>query len=100
MTRFFSIIIIFLLTAGLLSCSSDEGKKFRRVPSGESGIEFRNVLSESVEFNIFNYMYFFNGGGVAVGDLNNDDLLDIYFTANQEPNKLYLNRGGFKFKDI
>lgn len=78
----------------------NDNKKFRFVPSSESGITFRNQLKETVEFNIFNYMYFYNGGGVAVGDLNGDDLLDIYFTSNQESNKLYLNEGKLKFKDI
>jgi enediyne biosynthesis protein E4 len=88
-----------LFFATMLACSSDS-KKFRLVPSDESGIKFKNTLTESVDFNIFNYMYFYNGGGVAVGDLNGDDLLDIYFTANQEDNKLYLNQGNLKFLDI
>lgn len=91
-----------VLAAALLflaGCSGDE-KKFRRVPASSSGITFRNTLKPSVEFNIFNYMYFYNGGGVATGDVNGDDLPDIYFTANQEPNKLYLNEGDLKFKDI
>ncbi|MBL0743625.1 VCBS repeat-containing protein [Chryseolinea sp. Jin1] len=83
-----------------MACSEKNDKKFRFVPSSESGITFRNVLKESVEFNIFNYMYFYNGGGVATGDVNGDGLPDIYFTANQDPNKLYLNQGDFKFKDI
>jgi hypothetical protein len=84
----------------IFNCSTKDEKRFRSVPSKESGITFRNVLKETVEFNIFNYMYFYNGGGVAVGDLNGDQLLDIYFTANQDANKLYLNEGHFKFKDI
>ena len=82
---FFAVCVFFAV-----SCSTKEDKKFRSVPSGESGITFRNTLKETVDFNIFNYMYFYNGGGVAVGDLNGDDLLDIYFTSNQESNKLYL----------
>ncbi|HYF70029.1 MAG TPA: VCBS repeat-containing protein [Ohtaekwangia sp.] len=90
---------IVVLLAVLASCS--KGKtKFRLVPSDESGITFRNTLNETVDFNILNYMYFYNGGGVAVGDLNSDDLPDIYFTGNQVPNKLYLNAGNFKFKDV
>jgi enediyne biosynthesis protein E4 len=89
------------IVAGLLmNCSGDSDKKFRLVPAAESGIEFSNTLKESVEFNIFNYMYFYNGGGVAVGDVNGDELPDIYFTANQAPNKLYINRAGLRFKDV
>src|SRR4051812_14911225 len=93
--------IFFAAIAGLvfLSCSGDE-KKFRLVSSSESGITFRNTLTESLEFNIFNYMYFYNGAGVATGDLNGDGLLDIYFTSNQVRNKLYINQGNFKFKDV
>ncbi len=85
----------------LAACSgSKEEQKFRLIPSSESGITFRNTLKETLDFNIFNYMYFYNGAGVAVGDINGDGLLDIYFTANQNPNQLYLNQGNFKFKDI
>src|SRR5678815_2691514 len=89
-----------MLVVVLISCGKSEEKKFRIVPSAESGVTYRNTLKETVDFNIFNYMYFYNGGGVAVGDLNGDDLPDIYFTSNQEPNKLYLNQGQLKFKDI
>ncbi|MCD9017924.1 VCBS repeat-containing protein [Parachryseolinea silvisoli] len=100
MKRFY-IPYLFLFGLCLLAgCSSDGNKRFRQVPSGESGITFRNTLTESVEFNIFNYMYFYNGGGVATGDLNGDSLPDIYFTSNQESNKLYLNKGNLKFDDI
>lgn len=88
-------LVLFLM----MSCADGDPKKFRLVPSSESGIHFKNVLTESVDFNIFNYMYFYNGGGVATGDLNGDDLVDIYFTSNQEENKLYLNQGNFKFSD-
>lgn len=67
---------------------------------GRTGIDFRNDVPESLENNIFTYTNFYNGGGVAVGDINNDGLVDIYFSANVSSGKLYLNRGGFRFKDI
>ena len=65
-----------------------------------SGINFKNTLDETKEFNVFNYRNFYNGGGVAVGDINNDGLPDVFFTANQAQNKLYLNKGNFTFDDI
>lgn len=65
-----------------------------------SNINFENKLVETKDFNVFKYRNFYNGGGVAVGDLNNDGLPDIFFTANQGSNKLYLNKGNFQFEDI
>lgn len=66
----------------------------------ETGITFSNNVTESAEFNYFTYTYAYHGGGVAVGDVNNDGLPDLYFTANQLSNKLYLNKGDLKFEDI
>ena len=65
-----------------------------------SNINFENKLTETEGFNVFKYRNFYNGGGVAVGDLNNDGLPDVFFTANQGSNKLYLNKGNFLFEDI
>jgi enediyne biosynthesis protein E4 len=94
------VVTAVVCIAGVMACASKEDKKFRLVPGSESGITFRNVLKETVDFNIFNYMYFYNGGGVATGDVNGDNLPDIYFTSNQEDNKLYINKGDFKFADV
>ncbi|MFN8252113.1 MAG: VCBS repeat-containing protein [Ferruginibacter sp.] len=66
----------------------------------ETGIQFTNAIKETKEFNVFKYRNFYNGGGVATGDLNNDGLADVFFTANQGANKLYLNKGNFSFEDI
>ncbi|MBL7729076.1 MAG: CRTAC1 family protein, partial [Dinghuibacter sp.] len=66
----------------------------------KTGIRFKNNVSNTAEFNIFSYRNFYNGGGVATGDINNDGLTDVFFTANMGPNKLYLNKGNFHFDDI
>ena len=70
------------------------------VPSSHSNINFKNEIKEDEAYNILTYEYLYNGGGVAVGDINNDGLPDIMFTGNMTPNKLYLNKGDFKFEDI
>lgn len=68
--------------------------------TNESGVTFTNALTFTESFNTYTYRNFYNGGGVAVGDINNDGLQDVYFGGNQTDNKLYLNTGDFKFKDI
>jgi hypothetical protein len=73
---------------------------FTNIPSSHSNIDFINKIEETVDFNFLNYSYIYNGGGVAVGDINNDGLEDIYFTSNQQSNRLYLNKGNFVFEDI
>lgn len=78
--------------------NTSEKTLFSRVT--DSNINFKNTLTESESFNVFRYRNFYNGGGVATGDLNNDGLPEVFFTANQSSNKLYLNKGGLKFEDI
>ena len=73
---------------------------FTLLPPQETGISFVNTVENQRNFNIFKYRNFYNGGGVAIGDINNDGLQDIYLTGNMVPNKLYLNKGNFKFEDI
>lgn len=76
------------------------GSFFKKVAPDSSGIDFSNDLHYSDELNIIEYLYYYNGGGVAVGDIDNDGLEDLYFTANQGPDRLYLNQGNLKFIDI
>ncbi|TRX59922.1 hypothetical protein FNH22_07665 [Fulvivirga sp. M361] len=73
---------------------------FELLQDSITGITFRNQLAINGEFDVFRYRNYYNGGGVAIGDVNNDGLSDIYFTANSTSNKLYLNLGDFRFKDI
>jgi len=93
--------IIFLISPLIfLSCHKPQ-HLFSSLPSSETNINFENKLENQHLFNILYYLYFYNGGGVAIGDINNDGLPDIYFTANSPgKNKLYLNKGNFKFEDI
>jgi hypothetical protein len=84
----------------LISCSQKKEALFKVISAEESGLSFSNDLKPTADLNIFNYMYFYNGGGVGAGDLNNDGKPDLVFTSNQNQNKIFLNKGTLKFEDI
>ena len=86
-------------TTDSLSVAHDN-MKFETLTSEETGIDFYNTVTENDSFNFYTYEYIYNGAGVAVGDINNDGLTDIYFSGNQVQDKLYLNKGDMKFEDI
>ena len=93
----------FLLGLFLSACSHENEKAeylFNTPGPEETGLDFTNQLNPTSALNILDYLYFYNGGGVAIGDINNDGLPDIYLTGNQVENKLYLNKGGLQFEDI
>src|ERR1700710_1138480 len=73
---------------------------FQRIASSHSGITFNNRITENDSINPFNVVNIYNGGGVGIGDFNNDGLQDIYFTGNMVPSRLYINQGNFTFEDI
>jgi enediyne biosynthesis protein E4 len=97
--------LILLAGMALWSCSPSQGPGsgkplFTLLRADDTGVEFVNQLDFDERFNIYTYRNFYNGGGVALGDINNDGLIDIYFTANMKPNRLYLNKGNMVFEDI
>ncbi|WP_373515602.1 FG-GAP repeat domain-containing protein, partial [Persicitalea sp.] len=89
-----------MLLAGLFACRSSPEPMFQLLENEKTGVDFVNSVKPSPEFNIFSYMYFYNGGGVGAGDFNNDGLVDLIFTANQTADRLFLNQGNMKFKDV
>jgi enediyne biosynthesis protein E4 len=94
-------ILIFSLVLLILNSCNSKDPLFEEVSSSQTNIEFANNLQKNKEVNILYYLYYYNGGGVSTGDINNDGLPDIYFTANSKGNnKLYLNKGNLEFEDI
>jgi hypothetical protein len=80
--------------------SPDPNSLFSLVPSSQTGIEFANMVPYTEDLNVYTFRNFYNGGGVGIGDINNDGLPDIFFCGNMGTNKLYLNKGNFQFEDI
>src|ERR1700730_7356601 len=97
---------VLILVAGLLfflfnSCQKHRslGGMFEVLGDDKTGLHFVNKLKPTPEFNMFNYMYFYNGAGIGAGDFNNDGLIDLFFAANQGENKIFLNEGKLHFKE-
>ena len=97
-------LLIFFLCAnclwGVLSCKQKEHARFTLLDSSKTGIDFNNTIKENDSINVFEYMNIYTGAGVAVGDINNDGLVDIYFSGNMVSGRLYLNKGDLEFEDI
>lgn len=95
----FTIIVVVLVL--FARCAADKRDTiFQKLDRSDTGVDFINEVNESEALNILNYMYLYNGGGVALGDFDNDNLLDIFFTSNQHFDKLFLNKGKMEFEDI
>lgn len=97
------IVAVFFIACKNPSTKNNTSSKetlFSLLDNKQTNVHFSNKIEENLYFNFLNYSYIYNGGGVSVGDINNDGLQDLYFTSNQGSNKLYLNKGNFKFEDI
>ena len=98
MTKFFYPLLILALI--FTSCTEESTTLFSKLSPQQTGVSFSNTLTETNTYNYFTFPYMYLGGGVAVGDINNDGLEDIFFTGNMVPNALYLNKGDMEFQDI
>lgn len=101
--RFYYWLLPALVGTILFSCQTgkDAGESlFVALDHKRTGLDFVNKLESTPEFNMFNYMYFYNGAGVGAGDFNNDGKIDLFFASNQDENRMYLNEGNLKFKDV
>ena len=95
-----SLFCAFIFLSGCARREESSAVLFEALTSDKTQLNFVNKLNPTPAFNMFKYLYYYNGGGVGVGDFNNDGLIDIFFSANQGPNKLFINLGGLKFKDV
>ena len=93
------LLLCYFVLVSLASCTSDKGK-FVLLSPGKTNIHFDNTIIQDSAVNVFDFPNIFNGGGVGVGDFNNDGLQDLYFTGNRVANKMYLNKGNLQFEDV
>ena len=102
--KFTQTLSLVLLMCSCVACNKkaalEQDTLFEELPATSTNVDFVNKVESSEEMNIFNYRNFYNGGGVAIGDVNNDGLPDIYLTANTGKNRLYLNKGNLQFEDV
>src|SRR5690606_28870921 len=106
--RISKIKILLMLLAVIYSCQNEVLQKkqttastlFTLIPNEQTNVHFFNTVKEDINFHALNYPYVYNGGGVAIGDVDNDGFDDIYLTSNQGASKLYMNQGDFKFEDV
>jgi hypothetical protein len=93
-------MLVFIFIFYTASCSKKIEPLFVQLAENKSGVHFKNEISESDTNNILTYLYYYNGGGVAIADFNTDGLPDIFFTGNETSSALYLNKGGLTFQDV
>ncbi len=107
MKYLFRIVVFFFVVFNFVHCTNkfqsgaDEAALFQKIDAVSSGVRFENTVKDTKQLSILDYLYYYNGGGVAAGDVNNDGLTDLFFVSNQGQNKLYLNKGkGISFDDV
>ncbi len=100
MRKLLSTILAISCVVLFYSCEDKEPTRFKLLSASDTGIDFNNLIRENDSLNVFQFMNIYTGAGVAVGDINNDGLTDVYFSGNMVSGKLYLNKGNMKFEDI
>src|SRR4051812_37115754 len=98
-------VVVLMVSATIAACTRTPAAPlapplFELLTPARTGVTFTNTLPESADFNILNYLYYYNGGGVAAGDVNGDGLPDLYFSSNLGGNRLYINKGDYRFEDV
>src|SRR6476469_6032916 len=94
------LLAVVLAAAAACHPAKREPTLFEQLAPSATGVTFENRLPDDTTFNILNYLYYYNGAGVAAGDVNGDGLPDLYFTSNRGSNRLYLNKGNYRFEDV